>query len=70
MVTVAIVSTNILIIITFDSGWNGRHYLSGLVSSGPVQCGTERGGVYVNVAHYLSWIRMAKLQDLVDDYKV
>ena len=40
------------------------------MSSGPEPCGIERGGVYVNVAHYLEWIHLAKLQDMVDDFKV
>ena len=49
---------------------NGRHHLLGLVSSGTEPCGIDRGGVYTNVGHYLSWIRMTKLQDVIDDYKV
>lgn len=56
--------------LTFKDPLNGRFQLVGLVSWGPRMCGTEKGSTYVNVSHYLSWIRGAMLQDLVDDYRL
>jgi secreted trypsin-like serine protease len=48
--------------------------LAGLVSYAlgsrySLNCGTNSGAVYVNVAHYLEWINRVRLDDLIDDYR-
>ena len=41
----------------------------GLVSHGPTVCGSKAGATYVNVAHYLDWIRDVRLKEMLTEYQ-
>ena len=48
---------------------NGQYYLIGIVSHGPIKCGTEPGAVYTMVRHYVDWIKQTRLDLMAEELR-